>query len=190
MRTLTAVLALALAAVLLGKTAVAQSFKDSICPEATQYVMAVGRARTDDPPQRVYDVAQAAANAYEHCSKIKLSNGYREAQHYADTRGASFAVVAARALIALRRFDDARRQLEHWRALAQQVVDWQTEPTAFTSADVNGHEVTTDTDHRPSMYRASAKEIVAAADAALEEVSRLSRDISRPQTQQSPPPHP
>jgi hypothetical protein len=185
-----AALALALAAIPLGSPAVAQTFKDSICPEATQYVMAVGRARNDDPPQRVYDVAQAAANAYEHCSKIKLSNGYREAQHYADTRGASFAVVAARALIALRRFDDARRQLEHWRALAQQVVDWQTEPTAFTSADVNGHEVTTDTDHRPSMYRQSAREIVAAADAALEEVSRLSRDIARPQAQQSPPQHP
>jgi hypothetical protein len=190
MRTLTAALALALAAVSLGSTAVAQSFKDSICPEATQYVMAVGRARNDDPPQRIYDVAQAAANAYERCSKDKLSYGYREAEHYAETRGASFAVVAARALIALKRFDEARRQLEHWRRLAQQVVDWQTEPTAFTSADVNGHEVTTDSDHRPSMYRQSAREIVAAADAALEEVARLSRDVARPQAQQSPSPHP
>jgi hypothetical protein len=190
MRTVIAGLALALAAVSLGGPAAAQSFKDTICPEATQYVMAVGRARSDDPPQRIYDVAQAAANAYERCSKQKLSYGFREAQHYADTRGASFAVVAARGLIALRRFDDARRQLEHWRAVAQNVVDWRTETTAFTSADVNGHEVTTDSDHRPSMYLVSAREIVAAADAALEEVSRLSRDIARPQAQQSPAPHP
>ena len=189
MRTVTAGLALALAAVSLGGPAAAQSFKDTICPEATQYVMAVGRARSDDPPQRIYDVAQAAANAYERCSKQKLSYGFREAQHYADTRGSAFAVVAARALIALNRADEARRELESWRPLAQQVVDWQTE----TQTTVQGHRPTggdlqspgggsvSGSDHRKSMYHESAKEIVAAIDAELAKIDTASHEQPRPQ---------
>ena len=148
-------------------------FSDVICPEATHYVQAVGRVRTDDPPQRVYEVAQAAADAYSRCSRDKLSFGFREAQHYADTRGAGFAVVAARALIAMRRLDDARTLLAGWRERAQQVVDWQMETEAFASANVHTESVTVASDHRPSMYRASAREIVQSADQALLEVDRL-----------------
>ena len=165
-------------------------FKDSICPESTQYVLAAGKLRRDDPPQHVYDAAQAAANAYEQCSKTKLSYGFREAQHYADTRGAGFAVVAARALIALDRLAEARSTLQKWRPLVQQVVDWQSETTAFQSADVNGFAVTTSGDHRPSMYRASAKEIVAAVDEELAVIAGRSRDLTRPQALQSPLPAP
>ena len=147
-------------------------FSDVICPEATHYVQAVGRVRTDDPPQRVYEVAQAA-DAYSRCSRDKLAFGFREAQHYADTRGAGFAVVAARALIAMRRLDEARTLLVGWRDRAQQVVDWQTETEAFASANVHTESVTVASDHRPSMYRASAREIVQSADQALLEVDRL-----------------
>jgi hypothetical protein len=81
-----------------GAGAVQAGFSDVICPEATHSVQAVGRVRTDDAPQRVYDAAQAAVDAYSRCSRDKLAYGYREAQHYADTRGAGFAVVAARGL--------------------------------------------------------------------------------------------
>jgi uncharacterized protein (UPF0335 family) len=157
-----------------GAGAVQAGFSDVICPEATHYVLAVGRVRTDDAPQRVYDAAQAAVDAYSRCSRDKLAYGYREAQHYADTRGAGFAVVAARALIAMRRLDEARRLLEHWRALAQQVVDWQTETEAYASANIHTESVTIASDHRPSMYRAAAREIVQSADQALNEVDRLS----------------
>ncbi len=192
MRTLTAVLAIALVAVPLGNAAVAQSFKDTICPEATQYVIAVSRVGKDEPPQRAYDVVQAAVDAYGRCSKDKLSNGFREAQHYADTRASALAVVAARQLIALKRFDDARRELQQWRPLAQQVVDWQSE----TEAPYTAHQIddlsAKGGDHRPSMYRASAKEIVAAIDAELGQIDSLVRDVPRPQGQQpatSPSPH-
>jgi hypothetical protein len=167
----------------------AAGFNDGICPEAVQYVLAVGRLTRDDPPPQVYEAAQAATNAYEHCSKDKLSNGAREPQHYADTRAASFAVLATRALIAMNRLDEARSELQHWRPYAQQVVDWQSETTGFQSADPNGSAVTMSGDHRPSLYRASAKEIVAAIDTELAEVDRRST-ISRPQAQQpSPQPH-
>jgi hypothetical protein len=157
-------------------------FSDVICPEATQYVMAVGKMRNDDPPQKIYDVSQAAADAYARCSKDKLSNGFREAQHYADTRGAGFAVVAARALVALKRTDEARAQLQAHRLLAQNVVDWQTEtmtPSQGHSPGTHGDPaVAHDTnalgsDHRPSMYRAAAKDVVVAIDALLASINGL-----------------
>src|ERR1700681_3109766 len=138
MRTLLMAAAVALAVALCpgGQAqAQAQGFSDQICPQATQYVLAIGKLRKDDPPQRVYDAGQAATDAYERCSKEKLSSGLREPQHYADARAGQFAVVAARALIALNRPDDARRELEHWRPLVQQVVDWQAE----TQTSVQGH---------------------------------------------------
>jgi hypothetical protein len=190
MRTSTAALALALAALPFGNAAVAQSFKDAICPEATQYVVAVSRARADEPPQRIYDVVQAAVDAYGRCSKDKLSHGFREAQHYADTRASSFAVVAAHALVAMKRYDDARRELLLRRPMAQQVVDWQSEPEApYTAHRISPDDLTArGSDHRPSMYRDSAKEIVESIDAQLAEIADLTRDVARPQAQQSAPP--
>jgi hypothetical protein len=167
------------------------AFSDVICPEGTQYVLAVGKARTDDPPQRVYDVAHAASEAYARCSGQKLAYGYREAQHYADVRSAQFGIVAARALIALGRRDAARAELLRCRSLAQNVADWMTETEAFQSADVNGHAVTVNGDHRPSMYRASAKEIVLAADAELAELDRHGAPVPRRQgTNPTPSPGP
>ncbi|MEA2688960.1 MAG: hypothetical protein QOJ39_3619 [Candidatus Eremiobacteraeota bacterium] len=155
-------------------------FSDVICPEATQYVMAVGKMRNDDPPQKIYDVSQAAVDAYARCSKDKLSNGFREAQHYADTRSAGFAVVAARALVALKRTDEARAELQAHRALVQNVADWQSEtmtPSQGHSPGTRGEpDAVHDTnalggDHRPSMYRTAAKEIVVAIDALLASIN-------------------
>jgi hypothetical protein len=154
-------------------TAAVAGFKDTICPEGTQYVLEVGKLRIDDPPERIYTAARAASKAYATCSGQKLSYGFREAQHYADVRSAQFGVVAARALIAMRRYDEARAELRRDRAAAQNVADWITETEAFNSADVNGFAVTIAGDRRPSMYRASAREIVVSADQALAEIERL-----------------
>jgi hypothetical protein len=161
--------------------AVQPGFSDTICPEGTQYVLAVGKVRTDEPPQRIYDVAHAASEAYARCSSQKLAYGFREAQHYADVRSAQFAVVAARALVALGRIDEARSMLQYHRARAQQVAEWITEPTAFNSAHASGSAVATASDNRASMYRDSAKEIVQAADEELAEIARLGGDVSRRQ---------
>ncbi len=172
-------------------SAASPGFSDVICPEATQYVLGVGKLTKSDPPQKVYDVAQAAVDAYQRCSKDKLSHAFREAQHYADTRGASFAVLAARALAALNRAEDARRELTEWRPLVQQVVDW----TSETQTPVQPHSTTTkgdDTgkpenqanaiasDHRPSMYRAAAKEIVVAIDDELAKLRDLAPAAPKP----------
>jgi hypothetical protein len=188
MRTLTVSLAVVVVAFSCGQASAATAgFSDTICPEATQYVLGVGKLKKDDPPQRIYDAAQAAVDAYQRCSKDKLANGFREAQHYADTRGAGLAVVASRALIALNRTEDAKRELQQWRPLVQQVVDWQAETQ--TAAQGHVRRETTDatggsappdpstgmisSDHRPSMYRAAAREIVVAIDEELGKLADL-----------------
>jgi hypothetical protein len=200
MRPFVAALALAMVPCCWSQASAAESgFSDVICPEATQYVLAVGKLRRDDPPQRIYDAAQAVADAYQRCSKDKLSNGFREAQHYADTRGSSFAVVAARALIALNRPDEARRELASWRPLVQQVVDWKSE----TQTSVSGHKppenphpmsgetgTVTRSDQRGSMYAGSAKEIVAAIDGEIERIDASLRERPRTQGRSSPAPAP
>jgi hypothetical protein len=161
----------------------AAPFADTICPEATQYVVAVGKLTKSDPAQKVYDAAQATVDAYASCSKRMLANGFREPQHYADTRSASFSVLAARALILLNRPDDARRELKQYRPLVQQVVDWQSEtetpysgggaPRTTQSGDQmvsrvsSGGRDSTPNSRRPSLYRPAAKEIVADIDGLL-----------------------
>jgi hypothetical protein len=165
----------------------AAPFADTICPEATQYVVAVGKLTKSDPAQKVYDAAQATVDAYASCSKHMLANGFREPQHYADTRSASFSVLAARALILLNRPDDARRELKQYRPLVQQVVDWQSETeTPYgehshampndAPPDLGGRGQSGSNSKRASLYRASAIEIVAAIDDLL--------------TQLGDPPHP
>jgi len=166
----TSALAFALAGTcsLAAPASAAGGFADVICPQAAQYVIAAGKLRVDDPPQRVYDAAQAATNAYERCSQEKLGNGYHEAQHYADVRASGFAVVAARALIAMNRLGDAKSELEHWRPLAQQVVDWRQETETYASADVNGSSTTVaGANNWRSLYAQAAGEVVTAIDAQL-----------------------
>jgi hypothetical protein len=165
------------------------NFADSICPEATQYVIAAGKLTKDDPAQKVYDAAQAAVDAYARCSKDMLANGFREPEHYADTRSAQFAVLAARALILLDRRDDARRELKQYRALAQNVVDWQSDtgivapahrPTQGEGGEVpagSGPENLSNS-RRGSLYRGTAKEIVAAID---EMLAQLDARAAQPQ---------
>ena len=195
MRTLTTALALVFLACSFGPASAATpGFSDTVCPEATQSMLAAGKLRKDDPPQRVYEAAQAAVDAYQRCSRDKLSNGFREAQHYADTRASGLAVVAARALIALNRNDDARRELLQWRPLVQQVVDWksETETTAVGHKPVEADpdKVTLPRsdaaggpragDNRTSAYRAAAKEIVVAIDEELGKISDLHAPALKP----------
>ncbi|HTD32206.1 MAG TPA: hypothetical protein VK665_00995 [Candidatus Elarobacter sp.] len=152
---------------------------------------AAGKLRRDDSPQHVYDVAQPVVNAYEVCSKRMLSNGSHEPQHYADTRAAQFAVLASRALIAMNRLDDAKRELSHWRPYVQQVVDWTAEAETSKSGHAGFDPSTNGADNRrQSLYHDSAKDIVAAIDTELARIDALNRDATRPQAQPaSPAPH-
>ncbi len=165
-----AVLCTGFLAILPGTSSAAPAFTDTVCPNATPAVIAVGALKTSDSPDRVYEAAHAASSAYELCGRTKLADGDTEpGLHYAYTRQAGFGVLAARALLRLNRADDAKREFEADRRLALEVVDWRVSGSVVTSsANVNGtNDVTHTGDTRGSVYASSAKEIVAAIDAEL-----------------------
>nr|MDQ6925208.1 hypothetical protein [Candidatus Eremiobacteraeota bacterium] len=168
MRLLPGVLALAAAAVLLVPASRSDAaFSDQICPEATQYVVALGTMTRTDPPQKQYDALHAATSAYETCAKRKLTDAKIEPDlHYAYTRQASFGIVAARALLAMNRPAEAKRELENSKHLAQEVFDWRR------SISQSGSVISSSgSDNRPSIYRDAAKDIVAAADDMLNKLA-------------------
>ena len=146
-------------------------FADTLCPEATQYVVALGKLTQSTPPQQVYDVAHATTSAYETCAARYLSDGKIEPQvHYAYTRQASFSIIEARALVALNRPADAKRVLQNSRRLAADVYDWRTDTNA----------------KRPSNYHDAAKDIVDAADAALAKLAAAPAASTAPAPASSP----
>ena len=153
MKVLSGVLTLAAVAVLLvpaSRAGAQAAFSDRLCPEATQYVVALGKMTQSDTPQAVYETAHATTNAYETCATRYLGDGKIEPQvHYAYTRQASFSIPEARALVALNRPADAKRVLQNSRRLAAEVFDWRSDSK------------------RPSNYHDAAKDIVDAADAML-----------------------
>jgi hypothetical protein len=171
----------------------AELTSDRICPEATQYVMAFGKLRGDNSPQQFYEGAKAAADAYARCSKDKLASGFHEAQHYADLRTGGFLLVAARALTALNRADEARGELQRIRPLVQQIVDWQTETTtppqghASSTRDAPAPVSAIGSDHHRSIYRTAASDLILGIDAQLATIERLSRDAPRPGVPQPSP---
>ncbi|MDB5043355.1 MAG: hypothetical protein JWN27_4081 [Candidatus Eremiobacteraeota bacterium] len=137
-------------------------FSDQLCPEATSKVIAVQSLTTGADPQQIYTVARAAADAYDVCAKLRLgAQDIEPGTHYATTREAQFGVLAARALIAMKRYDDARRELLRDRTMAADVVGW--------SASTHGVDpgVTIQTNNRSSRYQAVAQLVVDAATAEL-----------------------
>jgi hypothetical protein len=151
------VVALAAAAVLMvpaSRAGAQAAFSDKFCPEATQYVVALGKLTEKDTPQVVYDTAHATTAAYETCATRYLGNGQVEPQvHYAYTREASFSIIEARALVALNRVPDAKRVLQNSRHLAADVFDSRS-----------------DSKHL-SVYHDAAKDVMDAADAMLAKLS-------------------
>ena len=168
MKVLSGVLTLAVAAVLLAPASRAgaqAAFSDRLCPEATQYVVALGKMTSTDTPQHVYDVAHATTGAYETCATRYLGNGQIEPQvHYAYTRQASFSIIEARSLVALNRIADAKRVLQNSRRLAADVFDWRSDSNA----------------KRPSNYHDAAQDIIAAADADLAKLSATASPAASP----------
>lgn len=139
------------------------AFTDIVCPEATQYVIAMGRLKQTDPPQRVYDAANAAASAYAECAKRQLADANLEpGVHYAYTREAGLSIVAARALIALNRQSDAKAMVLNAKRLAQDVAEWRR------SIQQHGAIISSSgSNTQPSAYRDAARDVVAAADQLL-----------------------
>ncbi len=161
MKVFSGVLALAVAGVLLVPASRADAaFSDKICPEATQYVIAVVSMAKTDPAQKQYDALHATTSAYDTCAKRKLADAKIEPDlHYAYTRQASFGIVEARALLAMNRPEDAKRELENSKRLARDVFEWRR------SINQNGSSIASSgSDNRPSIFQDAAKEILESAN--------------------------
>jgi hypothetical protein len=157
------------------------AFSDQLCPEATQYVVALGTVKPTDA-QAVYAAVHAASNAYDTCSKRQLADANVEpGVHYAYTREASYEVVEARALLALNRATDAKAVAQNAKRLAQEVIDWRRSYQQSGSSIVSSGS-----DTRPSAYRDSAKDIVAAANDLLAKLA----DVPAPAASATPAPSP
>ncbi|MDB5027777.1 MAG: hypothetical protein JWO66_1466 [Candidatus Eremiobacteraeota bacterium] len=141
------------------------AFSDQLCPEATQYVVALTSMGQNDPPQKVYDAAHAASSAYASCARRQLSdNKIEPGVHYAYTRQAGFSVVEARALLALNRPAEAKAVLENSKRLAADVFDWRR---PLSTVDPGSK------DTRPSIYHNAAQEILDSTNAMLAKLTAV-----------------
>jgi hypothetical protein len=158
MRLLTGGLVVAAGALALTASVVPASaaFSDQLCPEATQYVVAITSLPRNETAQKVYDAAHATTTAYDACAKRHLADANVEpGVHYAYTRQASFEVVEARALLALNRPADAKALLENAKRLAQDVFEWRR-----AISQKGAVIASSGSDNRPSVYHDAAKEII------------------------------
>jgi hypothetical protein len=161
------VLTLAVAVLLVPASRADAAFSDQLCPEATQYVLALGTISPNDPAQKRYDALHAATTAYDTCAQRHLADANIEpGVHYAYTRQASFGVLEARALLDLNRPADAKREAETCKRLAQDVFDWRR-----AVAQGGSNIASSGSDTRPSIYRDAAKEIIAAANDLLAKIA-------------------
>jgi hypothetical protein len=137
-------------------------YADVLCPESVQRVQAMSKMKAADPPAAVYEAVRAAMDAYQVCLERQLGDGNIEpGVHYAQLREAQFGVLAGRALAALGRVEDARTELERDRKLAANVAEWQYSNSGSNIGVNKG------TYGQYSVYRDTAKDVVAAADAEL-----------------------
>jgi hypothetical protein len=174
-----AVVAPAVAAV----AAAPPTFSDTVCPEATAKVIVIGGLTAGSDPNLIYDAAKAASDAYDLCAKRKLSDQDIEpGAHYAYTRAAQFGVLAGRALIVLKRPDEARRELQRDRALAADVASWET--------SMHGRDpgITVTSDTKYSRFHGSAQTVVDAADGELKKLAASQAPASATSPAPSPSP--
>jgi hypothetical protein len=189
MRLLTGGLAFAAGAVVLAASfgPASAAFSDQLCPEATQYVVAITSLPRNETAQKVYDAAHATTTAYDACGKRHLADANVEpGVHYAYTRQASFEVVEARALLVLNRPADAKAVLENAKRLAQDVFDWRrsiNQSGAIIASSGN--------DNRPSVYHTAAKEILDSVNDMLAKLAAPAPSASgAPATSPAPRPSP
>ncbi|HEX3466482.1 MAG TPA: hypothetical protein VHT05_00105 [Candidatus Elarobacter sp.] len=135
---------------------------DTLCPETVSRVLVLTKMKASDPPASVYDASKAAIDQFQICLDRQLNDGNVEpGVHYAQLRESQFGVLAARALIALGRTDDARTELERDRKLAANVADWQF---ANSGSNIGANQGTYG---RYSDFHDAAKQVVTAVDAEL-----------------------
>ena len=151
----------------------AERFSDVVCPQATQKVNEYNDMGTQQKINLVElrDHTHAVIERYDDCARQKLSDGYIEPKmHYAQTRAASFLVVAARIEATIHDYDSAQTDLNRAKSLASEVADWRPFDTRSRA--------------RPSLYEESAREILASIPEAQALIPKL--EIQPPTTAPAP----
>jgi hypothetical protein len=142
----------------------AERFSDQICPQATLKVIAFTEMGAQ-PKINLGDlrkVTHEVVDRYDDCTKQKLADGYIEPKmHYAQTRAASFLVVAARVEANMTDFDTAQADLDRARSLATEVRDWTPMSQSYSTSNMAaGMSSDRNTSKRESDYKEAAKAIL------------------------------
>ena len=153
----------------------AERFSDVICPQATPKVVEFTEMGAQAKINLVdlRNLTHAVVDRYDDCAKQKLSDGYVEPKmHYAQTRAASFLVIAARIEAKIQDYDGAQADLNRAKDLASEVSEWRP-------VDLRSYS-------RPSYYQDSAKEILAS----LPDVQTMIPKLQVQPTAENPAPRP
>ena len=153
----------------------AERFSDVICPQATPKVVEFTEMGAQAKINLVdlRNLTHAVVDRYDDCAKQKLSDGYVEPKmHYAQTRAASFLVIAARIEARIQDYDGAQADLNRAKDLASEVSEWRP-------VDLRSYS-------RPSYYQDSAKEILAS----LPDVQTMIPKLQVQPTAENPAPRP
>ena len=145
----------------------AERYSDAICPQATSKVVEFQEMGAQAKINLV-DLAtltHGVVDRYDDCVKQKLSDGYIEPKmHYAQTREASFLVIAARLEAKMQDYGNAQSDLDRAKSLANEVYEWRPQSSLAAS---------TTSRIRPSDYANSAKEILDSINDAQGSIPKL-----------------
>lgn len=142
----------------------AERYSDAICPQATAKVVEfieMGQQAKINLVE-LATLTHGVIDRYDDCAKQKLADGYIEPKmHYAQTRSASFLVVAARLEAKIQDYGNAQSDLERAKALAQEVFDWTPASQVYSQSNKqSGNDSGRNSSTRPSFYHDAAKEIL------------------------------
>ncbi len=164
-----AIAALALSLICAPAGVRAAEFSDTICPQATPKVIEFTEMGAQ-PKINLADlrkVTHEVVDRYDDCAKQKLADKYIEPKmHYAQTRSASYLVVAARVEASMTDFESAQSDLDRAKFLAAEVSDWTPMSQSYSSSNKTGLSSDHNTSKRDSDYKEAAKAILASIPAA------------------------
>lgn len=180
MRSISFGLAVSLAALVVAAplAALAQPPSDLMCPRAVPKLVEFQDASGGKDITKILSASRGAADAYLTClSEAKTRFAEEPYMNYDRTRAAQFLVVEARALTATGDTKSATAALHDAHRLADEVVTWLPMSQTYSqSSGTEGNSADRNTDRNGSRYKASAKEILAAAD---DELAKITGSVHR-----------
>ncbi|MFN2459250.1 MAG: hypothetical protein ABR591_00955 [Candidatus Velthaea sp.] len=165
--------AAALAASFFGLTACAFAqakapISDALCPSAVPALKTLVDVPATGDPVKIIEASEAVERAYLACASQALTDGAVEpTMHYDQVRAAQYEVLAGRAYLSLKRWDDAHAAFIDARKNSGDVYDWVPPSRGYTTSNAGGTSTSRNMGVTRSQYRDAASDIMKAADAEL-----------------------